>query len=360
MPRWSFPLALVAAFAVGCGAPAPGDDPAGSDAEPTDAADATAEAGDGGFFVPIADLRVPCRVGGVDGVCIDVADCKGDRVPTPGFCPGPANIQCCTPRGETGPPPDGGPTDAGDAGGYCPTDPTASPNAGLTEEPGTGGCPAGMLRVAATPSFCIDRFEAAIEVLDGAAWKPWSPYYPPPAAGSIRAVSLRGAVPQGYVSGKEAQRACTGAKKRLCTNPEWLRACQGPGGTTYPYGATRVAGRCNDARTPHPAVSCFSTSASWIFSELGWPGINQQPKTVERTGTRTGCVTAEGAFDMMGNLHEWIWDDPTKYSSPVKAIDFRGGFYADTVVNGEGCLYRTSAHDFSHWDYSTGFRCCAD
>ena len=39
---------------------------------------------------------------------------------------------------------------------------------------------------------------------------------------------------------------------------------------------------------------------------------------------------------------------------------FRGGFYVDTVRNGDGCLYRTTAHDRGHWDYSTGFRCCAD
>jgi hypothetical protein len=30
------------------------------------------------------------------------------------------------------------------------------------------------------------------------------------------------------------------------------------------------------------------------------------------------------------------------------------------MINGEGCLYRTTAHGVSHWDYSTGFRCCAD
>ena len=54
---------------------------------------------------------------------------------------------------------------------------------------------------------------------------------------------------------------------------------------------------------------------------------------------------------MMGNLHEWTADpDGT----------FRGGFYVDTVINGPGCLYATTAHATSHWDYSTGFRCCAD
>jgi formylglycine-generating enzyme required for sulfatase activity len=62
-------------------------------------------------------------------------------------------------------------------------------------------------------------------------------------------------------------------------------------------------------------------------------------------------VTAEGAFDMMGNLHEWTADP---------AGTFRGGYYVDTERNGPGCLYVTTAHNSAHWDYSTGFRCCAD
>jgi hypothetical protein len=62
-------------------------------------------------------------------------------------------------------------------------------------------------------------------------------------------------------------------------------------------------------------------------------------------------VSADGIFDLMGNLHEWTADP---------AGTFRGGFYVDTTLNGEGCLYRTTAHNTLHWDYSTGFRCCAD
>ena len=54
---------------------------------------------------------------------------------------------------------------------------------------------------------------------------------------------------------------------------------------------------------------------------------------------------------MMGNLHEWT-DDPNG--------TFRGGFYVDTRINGEGCLYATTAHNIVHFDYSTGFRYCAD
>jgi hypothetical protein len=39
---------------------------------------------------------------------------------------------------------------------------------------------------------------------------------------------------------------------------------------------------------------------------------------------------------------------------------FQGGYYLDTHLNGDGCSYRTTAHPMSHFDYSTGFRCCAD
>jgi hypothetical protein len=54
---------------------------------------------------------------------------------------------------------------------------------------------------------------------------------------------------------------------------------------------------------------------------------------------------------MVGNLHEWT-SDP--YGT------FQGGYYLDTQINGEGCAYRTTAHDFDYHDYSTGFRCCGD
>lgn len=232
--------------------------------------------------------------------------------------------------------------------GWCPTDMAARPNEGITEEAGASGCPKGMIRIS---TFCVDRFEASLVIVEGTTEKSWSPYYPPPSDKTYRAVSLRGAIPQGYISGAQAEKACKASGKRLCNNTEWLRACRGPSNLTFPYGNSRLPGVCNDARTGHPAATCFGTTASWIYSRLDYPGINQQSDTVERTGTLTGCVTTEGLYDMMGNLHEWI-ADPT--------IDFRGGFYADTKINGEGCLYRTTAHGFTHWDYSTGFRCCAD
>lgn len=280
---------------------------------------------------PDAAEAPACSVNGVAGECIDVALCTGDRTATPGFCPGPAEIQCCTPS---------------DVTTTC--DPAAmpTPNDGLTAEaPGTGGCPAGMLRV---DTFCIDEFEASLVLVDAVGT--WSPYRNPGST-RVRALSVAGAVPQGYISGTQAAGACAEAGKRLCTDTEWLRACQGPGGTTYPYGDTRQPGVCNDARAQHPAVEYFGTSDAWIWSMLGHPCINQLAASVDTTGANPGCVAAEGAVDMMGNLHEWT-------ANP--AGTFRGGFYVDTMINGDGCLYATTAHDVSHWDYSTGFRCCAD
>jgi len=223
------------------------------------------------------------------------------------------------------------------------------PNVGLVEEPGVGGCPDGMLPVGA--SLCVDRYEDSLSLVasDGSL-SPWSPYWNP-GTERVRALSLPGAVPQAYINGLQAAAACTEAGKRLCTDTEWLRACQGSAGSTYPYGDTRMDGVCNDARAVHPAVQYFGTSASWIWSMLGNPCIDQLPDSLARTGSHPGCVSEDGPLDMMGNLHEWTADP---------AGTFRGGFYVDTVLNGPGCLYRTTAHDTSHWDYSTGFRCCAD
>ncbi len=265
-----------------------------------------------------------CTANAIPGSCIDVADCHDSRTPTPGLCAGAANIECCTPRFAD-------PIE-------CDPNAQPQPNACLHEEPGEGGCPDGMVHVG---TFCIDRFEASLVQ--------WSPYFPP--TGPVMAVSLRGAVPQAYISQIDASAACTAAGKRLCTDSEWLRACQGPNGYTYPYGNTRMPGVCNDARAVHPAVELYGTTDSWIFSHLDSPCLNQLAHGLDLTGAETGCVTAEGIYDMMGNLHEWTADP---------AGTFRGGYYVDTTINGNGCLYATTAHDTSYRDYSIGFRCCAD
>jgi hypothetical protein len=48
-----------------------------------------------------------CQVNGVNGTCIDTSVCAGmaGYVSTPGYCPGPASEECCTPTNVPPPPP---------------------------------------------------------------------------------------------------------------------------------------------------------------------------------------------------------------------------------------------------------------
>ncbi|MCC7441230.1 MAG: SUMF1/EgtB/PvdO family nonheme iron enzyme [Bdellovibrionales bacterium] len=290
--------------------------------------------------------------------------CYGGSAPRFGFTnpahPGgfrtyEAGFRCCSPRPQTLPAalPAAGPQPA------FACDPTVhpAPNAGLSEAPGDPGCPDGMARIGAGASgpfktFCMDRYEASLVELTPEGERPWSPFHNP-GPRKVRAVALEGAVPQGYINGLQAAAACAASGKRLCTSSEWLRACSGksgPGGRIYPYGNTRRPGACQDARAKHPAVELFPGHPN-PFSMIQHACLNQLPSSLARTGSHPECMVPEGAYDLMGNLHEWVADE---------AGTFRGGFYVDTKINGEGCRYVTTAHTRPHWDYSTGFRCCAE
>ena len=200
-----------------------------------------------------------------------------------------------------------------------------------------GPCPAGMAHV---DDFCIDRWEAHLENQ--------SPY-DVPTDGIARATP--GMVPQGYISGTVAARACEAAGKRLCSSREWVRACQGPNENTFPYGNAYAPGACNEGREAHPVVELFGNATDWSPGQMNDPRINQLPDGLKAAGSYPACMSVEGVYDMHGNLHEWVADaDGT----------FRGGFYVDAEINGAGCSYRTTAHGRDYHDYSTGFRCCAE
>jgi formylglycine-generating enzyme required for sulfatase activity len=79
------------------------------------------------------------------------------------------------------------------------------------------------------------------------------------------------------------------------------------------------------------------------------PRLNQLPGGLAPTGKFKKCRNGFDVYDMVGNLHEW---------TAAKSGTFRGGYYLDTHINGDGCDYRTTAHDAKYHDYSTGFRCC--
>ncbi len=216
-----------------------------------------------------------------------------------------------------------------------------------------GMCPVEMANV--DGRFCVDRWEGALEEIaeDGRAL-PWPASTVLDAAKRYRAVSSAGIVPQAYISGLQAAEACRVAHKRLCDASEWRLACSGSQGTVYPYGTTYIENRCNDHGRAPMYVFYPQVEKSWALvtnTDMNDPRLDLLENTVAKTGEHTGCVNDWGLYDMVGNLHEWTADP---------SGTFQGGYYLDTRVNGEGCAYRTTAHDFDYHDYSTGFRCCAD
>jgi sulfatase modifying factor 1 len=218
-------------------------------------------------------------------------------------------------------------------------------------------CPSDMVMIGR--SYCIDVYEASlVQTAEDGTEKPF-PYYQLVSSDTpVRAISVPGVFPQGYISGVQARDACEHSGKRLCKPDEWKNACMGPKKTIFPYGNTREVGRCND--NGRSAMHFFNAELDdlpehrWMWGYNGNmidPRLNQLEGTLTRSGERTGCTNEYGVYDMVGNLHEWV-DDPDG--------TFQGGYYLDTHLNGDGCFYRTTAHPMSHLDYSTGFRCCAD
>ncbi len=208
-------------------------------------------------------------------------------------------------------------------------------------------CPPEMANLGA---FCIDRWEAYVVEVVGKKTRGHSPYVPVEGL-TVRAVSRSRSVPQAYISGAEAAAACKQAGKRLCSEEEFDTACMGPKKTTWPYGDAHVAGACNDSGRASPLDVLFASlgPARYQPDVMNDARLNQVRGTLARTGAHPRCTSGNGVYDLVGNLHEWTSDPEGT---------FRGGYYLDTKINGEGCRYRTSAHHFRYHDYSTGFRCC--
>lgn len=205
-------------------------------------------------------------------------------------------------------------------------------------------CPNSMAHVGTS---CVDKYEASlVEILGNGKEVPFSPFLSPHGH-RVRAVSSRGVVPQAHISMVDAKLACEASGKRLCRASEWKTACKGPEATSYPYGNKHVRGACvdTDRRSPMNVLHHGVRSARTLNDPLA----NQLARTVETTGASAACTNDYGVHDMVGNVHEWTSDG-----------SFRGGYYLDTKLNGQGCEYRTTAHARSYYDYSTGFRCCTD
>jgi formylglycine-generating enzyme required for sulfatase activity len=130
----------------------------------------------------------------------------------------------------------------------------------------------------------------------------------------------RGAAPRVNVTLEEAQALCLARGARLCTAHEWETSCRGVDGASYPYGNVYDAKACN---TDEGAVG--------------------------PSGAFADCRSHIGAYDMSGNVAEWIAGGAV-----------RGGAVGEGNPAGrcsrEGRATGPSATPADR----IGFRCCAD
>jgi formylglycine-generating enzyme required for sulfatase activity len=206
----------------------------------------------------------------------------------------------------------------------APTAASAATSATAPPSAPAGPCPEDMVDVGLA---CIDRYEAP---------------------------NKKGEKPILMQSSDDGQKWCADRGKRLCNEDEWVRACKGPKGSRYPYGAKFESGRCND-------VGKF-IAPSW--KTLGsWPSDAAKAEVAkldqsEPSGTREGCVSAEGVFDLTGNAAEWVVrtrENETNYSHVVKGC-FWGRCFR--VPHEPECDYVNFAHPAGFRSYEMGIRCC--
>jgi formylglycine-generating enzyme len=238
-------------------------------------------------------------------------------------------------------------------------------------------CPPEMVDVRGR--FCIDRYE--VTLVDQKQGRRLSPYYHPTRAQTSasfkewsrvaqgqklgvpappdfqlsedfepRAEAREGVTPSGYLSGNLADVACRNAGKRLCTADEWIFACRGEAGRKFPYGDHYEEGVCNVFREAHPGqILHGDMSIGHLDPRLNMVEGAAGP-LLRKTGATTACRSMwgnDGAYDMVGNLDEWVQADRGA---------FLGGFYSRSTR--EGCDAKVSSHPRAYFDYSLGTRCC--
>lgn len=156
-----------------------------------------------------------------------------------------------------------------------------------------------------------------------------------------------GVAPTLMVSWFDAKQRCEAVDKRLCTEPEWSLACEGPQHLPFPYGYVRDAEACNiDRETRYMELARLFDPATQA-DELA--RIDQR----EPSGRRPRCVSGYGVYDMTGNVDEWVVNPSGRpYRSSLK-----GGNWE---AHRNACRPATRGHQPAFVFYPLGFRCCRD
>lgn len=133
----------------------------------------------------------------------------------------------------------------------------------------------------------------------------------------------------------EAKLACEDSGKRLCHIAELEEACVGAGNLLYPYGNSYIGANCN--------------------------GIDASGSAAAPTGSFPNCVTADGVYDLSGNVSEWSDEvkGATTGNPSYNIMALQGGSYL-TPSNGLTCKFDFDVISTNAVLSSLGFRCCKD
>lgn len=167
------------------------------------------------------------------------------------------------------------------------------------------------------------------------------------------APNMAGALPLAMRNALDGEDWCAARGKRLCTEAEWVRACEGLPAKPYPYGETYQRGTCNDDET-------------WIspnWTTLGtWPSASAMAEADrlyqgEMSGSNAACVSQDGAYDLTGNVAEWVrrsFPNANNYDHVMKGCYWAGCFGGAPP----SCAFVNPAHPSGFRSYEAGFRCC--
>lgn len=136
-----------------------------------------------------------------------------------------------------------------------------------------------------------------------------------------------------------SEKLCASRGKRLCTESEWIFACEGEQMRPYPYGWERLP-LCNYDREGLDE----QRGKEVVLKDLRAPA-----------GSHPQCVSPFGAQDMVGNLDEPVLREPPFIYAPWRTA-LKGGWWMPARNR---CRPATYSHDDYYHGLQVGTRCCA-